>query len=185
MDPGGYSWWILVEPCDGPLLIHTVDPGKSTWWTLVDPHGRSRSSGGSWWILGVDPYGGSTCWLLLNSTCEYGRILWYLWVAPVVDPDISWWILENPSDSYWWSHIVDSGGSIRFMLVDPHGGCWWIQLVVQTHSSGSSLIQLVDPSFGCWWIHIVDSWGPRWWIFMDPSYGSFWTHVMDPDESAW
>ena len=66
MDPGGSTWWILMDPSDGSLWIHLVDPSDGSfgihlvdpqdwsWWiNMVDPDGST------WWIF-VDPLGGST-----------------------------------------------------------------------------------------------------------------------------
>ena len=48
--------------------------------------------------------------------------------------------------------------------------------------SGTTCWILVDPDGGCWWIQLVDPGGSMGMIFMDPSCGSSWTHMVDPDE---
>ena len=59
--PGG-SWLVILmmphvkDPggsFEQTLWVQMVDPGKFQSWILVDP------SGGSWWILVVDPSSGS------------------------------------------------------------------------------------------------------------------------------
>ena len=72
--------------------------------------------------------------------------------------------MVDPSDGYWWHHMVDPGGFTWWILVDLRGESlpkqWWIL-------GGSQFWILVNPSSGLWLISgALDLCDGSWWIYV-------------------
>ena len=70
----------------------------------------------------------------------------------------------DPQCEYLWIPIVYPGGSLLWILDDPHGGSCWIPIV---NPCGSPLWILVDPHCVTLWILILNPGGSQVWILVD------------------
>merc|ERR1711954_556815 len=94
-----------VDPSGESWWIHVVDPGGSMWWITV------LDNGGSTCLIQVDPHGGSR------------------WFSDL-DPGGSTSIVNSGGSRLWILLDLGAGfgGSLRWILVYPICGSWWIKM---------------------------------------------------------